>query len=97
MAEIIYREYFSSRAQWRAVGCTLGVSAADLEAVEINQRGRCEDCFLLALRTETKLIQAMWDVTEDEEFVIRSGTDLHSAPFSIAIIIVLLSDSIPCM
>ena len=33
----------------------------------------------------------MWDVTEDEEFVIRSGTGLHSVPFSIAIIILVLN------
>ena len=32
----LYREYFSSRTQWRAIGCALGVSAADLEAIEIN-------------------------------------------------------------
>jgi hypothetical protein len=40
----LYREYFRSRAKWRAIGCSLGVSAADLEAIEINQR-KCEDCF----------------------------------------------------
>ena len=82
----------------------LGVGAADLEAIEINQCGRCEDCFLQFLdwlrkggrKSEKKLIQAMWDVTEDEEFIIWSGTGLHSAPFSIAIII-LVSSILPAI
>ena len=71
----LYREHFSSRTQWRAVGCTLGVSAADLEAIEINQRGKCEDCFLQVLinwlrkggrKTEEELRQAI-DLCSVEE------------------------------
>ena len=45
----LYRKYFSFRARWRAIGCALGVNAADLETIEINQRGKCEDCFLQVL------------------------------------------------
>ena len=44
------KEYFSSRTQWRAIGCALGVSAADLEAIKINQRGKCEDYILQVLQ-----------------------------------------------
>ena len=64
----LYTEYFSCRTQWRAIGCALGVSAADLEAIEINQRGKCEDCFLQVLlrwlrkggrKTESQLRQAI--------------------------------------
>jgi hypothetical protein len=64
----LYREYFSSRAKWRAIGCSLGVSASDLEAIEINQHGKCEDCFRQLLinwlrkggrKTEEELRQAI--------------------------------------
>ena len=64
----LYKEYLSSRTRWRAIGCALGVSAADLEAIEINQRGKCEDCFLQILiswlrkggrKTEEELRQAI--------------------------------------
>ena len=44
------KEYFSSRTQWRAIGCALGISAADLEAIKINQRGKCEDYILQVLQ-----------------------------------------------
>ena len=42
----LYREYFSSRAQWKAIGCTLGIGADDLEAIDRDRHGICEDCFL---------------------------------------------------
>ena len=41
----LYRENFSSRAQWKAIGCALGICADDLEAIDRDRRGICEDCF----------------------------------------------------
>ena len=32
----LYREYFSSRAQWKAIGCALGISTDDLEAISLS-------------------------------------------------------------
>ena len=32
-----------------SIGCALGVIAADLKAIEINQRGKCEDYILQVL------------------------------------------------
>ena len=64
----LYKKFFSSRAQWYAIGCALGVSGDDLEAIERDHRGKCDDCFRAVLlrwlrkkgnKTESELIKAI--------------------------------------
>ena len=71
----LYREYFYARAQWYAIGCALGVSADDLEAIDRDHRGKCEDCFREVLlkwlrkrgsKTESELVQAIDDLAGDK-------------------------------
>ena len=60
-------EYFYARSEWKTIGCTLGISADDLEAIDKDNR-KCEDCFREVLlkwlrrqgnKTETELIEAI--------------------------------------
>ena len=62
----LYKKFFSSRSQWYAIGCALGVSGDDLEAIERDHRGKCDDCFRAVLlrwlrkkgnKTESELIK----------------------------------------
>ena len=60
-------DYFYARSKWKAIGCTLGISADDLEAIDKDNR-KCEDCFREVLlkwlrrqgnKTESELVEAI--------------------------------------
>ena len=39
------KKYFHHRAKWRSIGCFLEISQSDLEVIDIDGHGKCDDCF----------------------------------------------------
>ena len=42
---IVQNKTWSARSHWRNVGIELGILKDDLDAIDRNKRGQCEDCY----------------------------------------------------
>lgn len=65
------QEYGSHCSRWYDIGCALRINPNDLDAIEKDQRGKCEDCFREVLakwlrkegkKAESELIHAIQEL-----------------------------------
>ena len=89
----LFKKYSHCRANWRTIGCRLGITLGELEAIDSDNRGQSGKCFMAVLdlwlktgnRRESELDQAV----ASEKALAQQNNALHViliASFLVAIV-----------